>query len=100
MRVCKHSLALRQVVKYGGLVGLTLLFGAGVFMAAHVHAFPRFAPPNSVKQQVTPSPAADVDTDGDGLSDFQEIHKYFTNPHKKDTARKGIADGSGTEHSG
>ena len=27
-------------------------------------------------------PGADVDSDGDGLSDFQEIHKYRTDPKK------------------
>jgi hypothetical protein len=36
---------------------------------------------------------ADPDTDGDGLSDFHEIHKYRTDPKKKDTAGDGIADG-------
>ena len=35
----------------------------------------------------------DRDSDGDGLSDFQEIHKYRTDPAKKDTAGKGISDG-------
>jgi hypothetical protein len=37
--------------------------------------------------------AADPDSDGDGLSDFQEIHKYRTDPNKKDTAGKGVPDG-------
>jgi hypothetical protein len=36
---------------------------------------------------------ADPDSDGDGLSDFQEVHKYCTDPHKKDTAGKGVSDG-------
>ena len=36
---------------------------------------------------------ADPDTDGDGLSDFHEIHKYGTDPKKSDTAGKGVADG-------
>jgi hypothetical protein len=36
--------------------------------------------------------AADTDSDGDGLSDFQEIHKYCTNPNNKDTAGKGLSD--------
>ncbi len=42
-------------------------------------------------------PASDRDSDGDGLSDFQEIHKYRTDPSKKDTAGKGIADGDWKE---
>jgi hypothetical protein len=36
---------------------------------------------------------ADPDTDGDGLPDFQETHKYRTDPAKKDTADTGVADG-------
>lgn len=36
---------------------------------------------------------ADLDTDGDGLPDFHEIHKYRTDPKKKDTAGKGVSDG-------
>jgi hypothetical protein len=38
-------------------------------------------------------PDGDADSDGDGLSDFQEVHKYRTDPHKKDTAGQGVADG-------
>ena len=41
--------------------------------------------------------AADPDSDGDGLSDFQEVHKYRTDPHKKSTAGKGISDGDWDE---
>jgi RNA polymerase sigma factor (sigma-70 family) len=40
-----------------------------------------------------PMRVADPDMDGDGLSDFQEIHKYRTDPHKRDTEGKGIPDG-------
>lgn len=36
---------------------------------------------------------AETDSDGDGLSDFQEVHKYRTNPKKVNTARNGISDG-------
>jgi hypothetical protein len=36
---------------------------------------------------------ADADTDGDGLPDFQEVHKYGTDPGKKDTAGQGVSDG-------
>jgi hypothetical protein len=38
-------------------------------------------------------PAADPDADGDGLPDFQEVHKYRTDPRKKDTAGDGTPDG-------
>lgn len=40
-----------------------------------------------------PPEAADPDSDGDGLSDFHEIHKYRTDAKKKDTAGKGVPDG-------
>ncbi len=39
----------------------------------------------------------DKDSDGDGLSDFQEIHKYFTDPYNKDSDNDGIPDGDWTE---
>src|SRR6266498_3237742 len=35
----------------------------------------------------------DPDSDGDGLPDFHEVHKYRTDPNKKDTASKGVSDG-------
>lgn len=34
--------------------------------------------------------AVDADTDGDGLSDFAERHKYFTDPTKTDSDGDGI----------
>jgi Transglutaminase-like superfamily len=41
-----------------------------------------------------PVPArADPDSDGDGLPDFQEVHKYRTDPRKKDTGGDGVPDG-------
>jgi len=33
------------------------------------------------------------DSDGDDLSDFQEIHKYCTDPNKLSTAGDGVSDG-------
>jgi hypothetical protein len=42
------------------------------------------------------SPAI-VDSDHDGLSDFDEIHKYFTDPQKPDTDGDGITDGDWQE---
>jgi predicted metalloprotease with PDZ domain len=38
-----------------------------------------------------------VDTDGDGLSDFQELHKYLTDPATKDTDGDGLPDGDWNE---
>lgn len=35
----------------------------------------------------------DVDSDRDGLSDFQEIHKFFTDPRSADSDRDGTPDG-------
>ncbi len=36
---------------------------------------------------------ADVDTDGDGLSDSDEINIYFTDPNNPDTDGDGLSDG-------
>ncbi len=41
--------------------------------------------------------ASQNDSDGDGLSDFQEIHKYLTDPSKKDTDGDGVSDGDWNE---
>jgi RNA polymerase sigma factor (sigma-70 family) len=35
----------------------------------------------------------DADSDGDGLTDFQEVHKYGTDPKKFSTAGDGVPDG-------
>jgi hypothetical protein len=46
--------------------------------------------------QTPRAPAAidsNIDTDGDGLSDFQELCKYRTDPHKRSTAGDGVSDG-------
>ncbi len=39
----------------------------------------------------------DLDSDGDGLSDFQEVHKYLTDPAKWDTDGDGVGDGDWNE---
>lgn len=39
----------------------------------------------------------DKDTDKDGLSDFQETHKYFTDPRKADSDGDGTPDGDWNE---
>ena len=45
----------------------------------------------------SPAPVVDPDTDGDGLSDFQEQHKYLTDPQKPDSDGDGILDGDWLE---
>jgi RNA polymerase sigma factor (sigma-70 family) len=47
--------------------------------------------PKSPSARVPGGP--DADTDGDGLSDFQEVHKYRTDPSKFSTAGDGVSDG-------
>jgi len=38
-----------------------------------------------------------TDSDGDGLSDFQEVHKYLTDPAKQDSDGDGTPDGDWAE---
>jgi hypothetical protein len=38
------------------------------------------------------SVSENLDSDSDGLSDYQEIHKYLTDPHKKDSDGDSIPD--------
>src|SRR5262245_66324606 len=40
-----------------------------------------------------PAGGDDIDSDHDGLPDFQEIHKYFTNPQSADSDGDGVPDG-------
>ena len=42
----------------------------------------------------------ETDTDGDGLSDFQERHKYRTDPARKDSSGTGTPDGNGSQRRG
>ncbi len=79
----------------GGLFGLTVLLAGSIGTPTYARSQHKQVPATGAKRQVAPTPVAD--TDGDGLSNFQEIHKYFTDPNKKDTAGKGIADGQGDQ---
>jgi hypothetical protein len=59
--------------------------------------------PHSAKQDLAPKATnqlpvrggenADLDSDGDGLSNFQELHKYCSDPGKLSTSDDGVSDG-------
>jgi len=51
----------------------------------------------SVLARVASGAEGDPDTDRDGLSDFQELHKYFTDPKKADSDGDGVPDGDWDE---
>src|SRR4029077_11681175 len=85
------------------LLAAVLLTGGGAW-ARRAFAAPRDeakagaqpqeeAKPRAAGDKAGPVEIADPDTDGDGLPDFQETHKYRTDPQKKDTAGKGGSDG-------
>jgi Transglutaminase-like superfamily/Bacterial TSP3 repeat len=75
----------------------TAVLAAASVLAASVPLLSaqRADPPAPDAGTPRPAPVADrdPDTDGDGLPDFQEVHKYGTDPHKADTAGTGVSDG-------
>ncbi len=77
--------------------GAALLAMVAVLAACTPRPVPstaRQAPPADATRIASPKGVAqDVDSDGDGLSDYAELHKYFTDPHKRDTGGDGISDG-------
>src|SRR5262249_49434481 len=48
---------------------------------------------SAAQSESRPLNRPDPDSDGDGLPDFQEVHKYFTDPHKTHTTPGEPADG-------
>ncbi len=81
-----------------------LKLSASIMFLAFVYSLtgcrPSFTGKNSDINQSkgTPGTYSDVvDTDGDGLSDFQEINKYFTDPAKRDSDGDNIPDGDWNE---
>lgn len=50
-------------------------------------------PSKTPTASITESDSSDPDSDGDGLSDFQERHKYRTDPHESDSDGDGKPDG-------
>lgn len=51
----------------------------------------------SILHQDAQETAGDRDSDRDGLSDFSEVHKYFTNPKESDSDGDGVPDGDWDE---
>jgi RNA polymerase sigma factor (sigma-70 family) len=68
-------------------VAACLGLGAAWQQASEPERPPAAAPP------AARAPDRDPDSDGDGLPDFQEAHKYRTDPRKRDTAGAGTPDG-------
>jgi Transglutaminase-like superfamily len=70
---------------------------ARAFTSTLVMIFVLIVAPGFSRPAAAIGPAAaqshDRDSDGDGLSDFQEMHKYRTDPAKKDTGGTGTPDG-------
>jgi hypothetical protein len=54
-------------------------------------------PPGDPRPALASEADPDVDSDGDGLSDFEEVHKYFTDPRLADSDGDGIPDGDWDE---
>ncbi len=84
-----------------GLVAL-LALGLGLWQIRTLIYSP-FVPPGASTTTVTPSASSGVegtdvaalkarDTDGDGLSDYDELYLYHTSPYLKDTDSDGIDD--------
>ena len=90
-----HKHALRFA--HAGLVSLLVLFAGSFFTPVYASPPHSSTPPHNSKQPIKTVAVGDADTDGDGLSNFQEVHKYFTDPHKKDTAGKGTSDGEANQ---
>ena len=61
-----------------------------------MHAIPILLALSILPQDARKSPG-DRDSDRDGLSDFQEVHKYFTDPKESDSDGDGVPDGDWDE---
>ena len=78
------------------LVILVLTISLSSVKSTETEQYAGLAVLNSLEAELETSPKV-VDSDGDGLSDFWEIHKYFTDPAKKDTDGDGLPDGDWNE---
>ncbi len=80
---------------------LTKLFGSEKERILNFKLVPEKTAEQSKFKTASPSgitvEPSGADSDGDGLSDFQEVHKYLTDPAKKDSDGDGIDDGNWDE---
>ncbi len=79
--------------------GVTMLYGeipAALPVGTNAvvwHAFDAAGNPSVCTQQVVVVPSRTLDCDGDGLTDYEEVETYSTNPQNPSTAGDGIGDG-------
>lgn len=84
------------VLPFAGCVSLGESGHAGQYPSLAVLDSDKDGLENSLEARLRTNPKA-VDSDGDGLSDSQEIHKYCTDPAKGDTDGDGTPDGDWNE---
>jgi RNA polymerase sigma factor (sigma-70 family) len=89
---------LRHKIRVATVSALVAFVAAGGTLAllprlAAQDETPKRTSPTATQESASVPKVVDPDTDGDGLTDFQEVHKYLTNPKTRDTASKGTPDG-------
>lgn len=77
--------------RYAIILGLLILAGFGCAKSPKPDAKP--ADGSATSSAAVKNDGAEVDTDGDGLSDRDEVELYESNPLLKDTDRDGNPDG-------
>jgi len=89
--------------RYLVILGALVIVGCGAAIALSSSDPPQAShqttpvlPPHLAKQPAVPTGEV-LDTDGDGLPDFWERHKYRTNPNEADSDGDGVPDGEWRE---
>jgi hypothetical protein len=77
--------------RYAIILCLLLLAGFGCAKAPKPGANPSNG--SATSSAAVKNDGADVDTDGDGLTDRDEVEIYESNPLLKDTDHDGVSDG-------
>ncbi len=103
----EHSLRRKEKFNSALIISigfLTLVFGLGSMSYGLANPFEDILKKNAAEQakvaaaqQLILQQAMTVDTDGDGLSDYDEANKHNTNPYLKDSNGDGIDDKTSIE---